>query len=202
MFCFFLVDRLECSKENVWSPLLNSPGDPSCESLSCLIPRVPRWSPRDSSATINHTGWLFTFCPLFLPVDRAETSLSFRPPWASFSADEKNCGRSAHFPAPSVIPVLVLHCCEGGFVYHTVCSRRIGKDYTSYKPYSRYIGMCVSVEYVHVNTWGVFLFVGGDVLRLKCLLSGTIHIAVGCHRFNVVVCVKQWVISSQEKWTY
>lgn len=39
----------------------------------------------------------------------------------------------------------------------------------------------------------------GGVLRLKCLLSGTIHIAVGCHRFNVVVCVKQWVISLQEK---
>lgn len=40
---------------------------------------------------------------------------------------------------------------------------------------------------------------GGRVLRLKCLLSGTIHIAVGCHRFNVVVRVEQWVISSQEK---
>lgn len=53
-----------------------------------------------------------------------------------------------------------------GFVYHAVCSRRIDKYYTSYIPYGRYIRMCVcvSVEYVDVNTWVFF----------GCVLSGTI----------------------------
>lgn len=66
-------------------------------------------------------------------------------------------------------------------MYHTVRSRRLDEDYTSYIPCGRYIGMCVTVKYVDVNMGGFFCFVLG-VSRFQCTLSGTINSTVRCHR--------------------
>lgn len=141
-----------------------------------------RRSLRDNNAIINHIGRAFTFCSPFLPV----YSHFLSPPRAS-SLLMRNCGRSVHFKAP--VSFLA------GSVYHAVCSRRLDKDYTSYTPYGRYIGMrvCVSVAYVDVNTWVYF----GGVSSLRCVLSGTIRSTVRCHRSVWGVHVEQWVISLQ-----
>lgn len=48
-------------------------------------------------------------------------------------------------------------------MYHTVRSRRLDEDYTSYIPCGRYIGMCVTVKYVDVNMGGFFLFCFGCI---------------------------------------
>lgn len=123
------------------------------EAANPYAARFPLWSLCDNRAIINHTGWLFT-CPLFPLVDRR---LSFSSSWAS-SSRMKNVWKDwissscwsflcSYFTVESL-----------GFMYHTVCSRRLDKDYTSYIPCSRYIGTCVSVEYVYVNIWRFWFF--------------------------------------------
>lgn len=104
---------------------------------------------------------LKTFYPsrLFLPSSRPPTP---PPPRASYSLMRKLWKVCISKPL-SIIPVLELHCWEGGFVYHTVRSRRLDEDYTSYIPCGRYIGMCVTVKYVDVNMGGFFLFCFGCI---------------------------------------
>lgn len=143
---------------------LSSRGDPSCGSLSYRMSASKSLTSvtADNNVIINHIGWLFTFCWLVLLVDSRKTffpSLLF--PSLSFLFPDEKTGNLCVSKPLSIIPVLVLHCWEGGSVYHTVCSRRLDKDFTSYIPYDRYISMCacvcVFVEYVNVNIWG-FIF--------------------------------------------
>lgn len=79
-------------------------------------------------------------------------------------------------------------------MYHTVCSRRIDKDYTSYIPYSRYIGMCVCVCRVCLCEY------------LRVFFSGCIEVTVYtirdhssyCWESSInVSCVEQWAVSLQ-----
>lgn len=150
-FFSLVFDSLSCSKENVRSFFFSTHQE--TEAANPYAARFPLWSLCDNRVIINHTGWLFT-CPLFPLVDRR---LSFSSSWAS-SSRMKNVWKDwissscwsflcSYFTVESL-----------GFMYHTVCSRRLDKDYTSYIPCSRYIGTCVSVEYVYVNIWRFWFF--------------------------------------------